>query len=958
MDEAKIATLRAILGENVPAERLYEILDASNGSVERALDVYFHQEQDQSHGGMKSSIDGVIVPDAAPALSSSASSPNLGVTKVDGNMGGKVSTKKRSPRKAASRRTGGQSASKQARLDSFFGLGKTIGPSQDANLDEHVAADSTPYSSKAARAPETVDMVGESPWAISTRLDPETTDLCPRRNNTSTKSLPNDVPLASLWSEPGEIGDRALAERSQKQSCPSGVATFQRFSQALQDMADTTKRLVKLSALESFIREVKDDGRESPDADNNNQGHTTVVQILAAALDLVLGGRTLPPLNVSGSAVSTALQSHLGVSRNQLSKAYRQYGDLGDCAASFFQKRTYFVIRSSVRELSILDVSRGLQKISETDGRDAKQHQIHSLLRGCTTKTEIRFLVRLLVRNMRIGANLKTCLAALAMAMMPNHDGKSIESDQDGDRTVDTKEAIAMVQTTHDICPNLEKIVYSLLQGGFEQMKQDCSIQVMTPIAPMLAHPIHSLDEIRAAMMGEGIDVCNRAPHTIVMEWKYDGMRCQAHFIGTDVKLFSRHMLEITNQFPDVARSLMEALRREYCDQSTSSTVSSFIVDSEIVGVQEEGGRTCLLPFQELSTRRKKHDDGLGVRVKLFAFDLMLLNGESFTGKSLVTRQRELRKLFNETSEFGFVASQNLSSYDETAVNRFLEEAVSNGAEGLMMKIRGQDFPETGEAISTYEAGARSRNWLKVKRDYVDGFADTIDVVPIGAWYGNGRKARKSFLSPVLLAVYNEEEDVFQSISRCMSFTDAMYEAMREFYFRGVPYPKSIDSEDLLTQKVASTREPTAHKEAEDGKTGLGPDNDEKDGHSISSDSQVDVEDDVDVLPPETEVKEGEGQRVYCFQNRPSTASVMTNESPTIWFKPMEIFEVSFADLSLSRQHTAAAGLVDEEGRGVALRFPRFKRRRPDKKPEHATTSVEIAQLYAKQAKVAISGRL
>ena len=62
--------------------------------------------------------------------------------------------------------------------------------------------------------------------------------------------------------------------------------------------------------------------------------------------------------------------------------------------------------------------------------------------------------------------------------------------------------------------------------------------------------------------------------------------------------------------------------------------------------------------------------------------------------------------------------------------------------------------------------------------------------------------------------------------------------------------------------------------------------------------------------------------------------------------------QVSFADLTLSRTHTAAAGLVDDpECRGVALRFPRFKRRRPDKDVEEATTSVQIAQLYAKQFK-------
>ena len=66
----------------------------------------------------------------------------------------------------------------------------------------------------------------------------------------------------------------------------------------------------------------------------------------------------------------------------------------------------------------------------------------------------------------------------------------------------------------------------------------------------------------------------------------------------------------------------------------------------------------------------------------------------------------------------------------------------------------------------------------------------------------------------------------------------------------------------------------------------------------------------------------------------------------------MEVFEVSFADMSISRKHTAAAGLIDDpEGRGVALRFPRFKRRRPDKRIDQATTSLQIAQLFAKQSK-------
>lgn len=352
--------------------------------------------------------------------------------------------------------------------------------------------------------------------------------------------------------------------------------------------------------------------------------------------------------------------------------------------------------------------------------------------------------------------------------------------------------------------------------------------------------------------------------------------------------------------------------------------------------------------------------------MKVFAFDLVYLDGKSYVNAPLWKRKDLLERSFKTTEDFGFVKSQTLTEYDEVVINAYLSDAVEKGAEGLMLKQLGpkanqssSDPEASGTAVMasescSYEAGTRSHTWLKMKRDYVAGFADTIDVVPIGAWYGNGRKAQKSFLSPVLLAVYDDEEDVFRSISRCMSFTDKMYESMREFYFHGTPYPENADgsTDDKGVPKGGQTGEEQKLRSFAGG--------DEDDDIDALSESLGEEGCDLESSTLEEIVEEAEDEvsdRVNCFVSRPSLAYIHTNEEPPVYFKPLEVFEVSFADLTLSRTHTAAAGMVDEEGRGVAMRFPRFKRRRPDKRPEQATTCSQIAQLYAKQSKLGMKNQ-
>ena len=62
------------------------------------------------------------------------------------------------------------------------------------------------------------------------------------------------------------------------------------------------------------------------------------------------------------------------------------------------------------------------------------------------------------------------------------------------------------------------------------------------------------------------------------------------------------------------------------------------------------------------------------------------------------------------------------------------------------------------------------------------------------------------------------------------------------------------------------------------------------------------------------------------------------------------VWELQAADLSKSSVHRGGVGRVDTSGvRGVGLRFPRFIRERPDKKPEGCTSAEQIVDMYNSQ---------
>ena len=453
--------------------------------------------------------------------------------------------------------------------------------------------------------------------------------------------------------------------------------------------------------------------------------------------------------------------------------------------------------------------------------------------------------------------------------------------------------------------PNYSDLVPVLLEIGVtEELHVRCGLTLHIPLRPMLGSITRDLSDMLTKLQGRDF----------ACEFKYDGQRAQIHCDEHGkVSIFSRHLELMTDKYPDLVE-LVPKIRGE--------GVSSFILEGEVVAVDRESGE--LKNFQTLTNRARKDVDigSITVDVCLFSFDLMFLNGQSLLDRPFRERRELLRSLFIEIPHhFTWVKSLDATSGESEVVLDFFKQAIDIKCEGIMVKIldnlpfipytgdgdeatamdseklipstpkkpkakaksktNGDDAAEAKKTksrrkplLATYEPDKRLDSWLKVKKDYSSSF-DTIDLIPVAGWHGQGRKAK--WWSPILLACRNEETGSLEVVCKCISgFTDTFYKANKVFYDNG----------------------------------------DES----------------------------GEPQNVHF--HKPSF--IEYSGHPDVWFEPQEVWEMAYADITISPTYIAAIGLVNEE-KGLSLRFPRFLQKREDKSIDEASTNEFLAGLWRKQ---------
>jgi DNA ligase-1 len=402
--------------------------------------------------------------------------------------------------------------------------------------------------------------------------------------------------------------------------------------------------------------------------------------------------------------------------------------------------------------------------------------------------------------------------------------------------TFATKADRDRVERAYNVSSDLGEVARVLESKGIDGL-DSIRLKLFRPIRAMLAERLETLDEIL------------RRLGRCALEYKYDGLRVQAHVGPKRIELFSRHLENITVQFPEIVEGLRSAIKGREA-----------IVEGEAVPVDPNTGE--FLPFQEVSRRRGRKTDlermAKEFPVTLFTFDCLLRGTEDLTSQPYRERRKALESILQPDEHIRWSTVRISDSVKEA--ESFFDEALQAGCEGLMAKA----------LESTYDAGARGFQWIKFKKEYSAAMSDTIDLAIVGAFAGRGKRA--GTYGALLMAAYDEKADMFRTT--CKLGTGFDDETLRQ-----LPERLKAARRDLRPARV---------------------------------DSQLE---------------------------------------PDVWFNPEIVLEVRGAEITVSPIHTAARDAV-RTGAGLAIRFPRFTGRwRDDKRPEDATTVLELLEMYQAQLK-------
>lgn len=467
---------------------------------------------------------------------------------------------------------------------------------------------------------------------------------------------------------------------------------FAEFAKYLDKLEETSSRLSLIDILSTLFKETP-----------------------ASEIDKVtylIQGRIAPffapfEIGMADKSVASALAIAYGSEKEKVLALNAKLGDLGKTAYQLASN-------SKAGDITVSEVFEILTDIAHTAGAGSveKKQSILSELLKKIDASSAKHLVRIPLGNTRLGIGDPTILDALATARLGDKSNRKL------------------LEGAYNRTSDLGLIAKTLWEKGLPAVEK-LEVRVGSPIRSELCERLPNPEKV-IEKMGE-VDV----------QYKYDGFRVQIHKDNDRVRMFSRNLEEMTHMFPELIKATLS--------QVEAKTV---ILDTEALAYNPESEE--FLPFQETTKRRRKHgieEAALRLPLKAFVFDILYKDGEQLLDKPLTQRMEILKETIKEDEVL--IRTKNQTVTDPKVLSEILEDAISKGLEGVVVK----------KLQSPYVAGGRNFNWVKLKRHSDGELSDTIDCVIIG--YITGRGKRTEFgAGALLVGVYDKAKDEFVSISR------------------------------------------------------------------------------------------------------------------------------------------------------------------------------------------------
>ena len=428
----------------------------------------------------------------------------------------------------------------------------------------------------------------------------------------------------------------------------------------------------------------------------------------------LLQGRIAPPfegleVGLGEKYVIESIARATGYSQNKVDELYKKKGDLGLVAEELLKRKkqtSLFTKNMEIREVFDL-----FTKIAKLGGQGSLDNKIAYLMEMFNNAQPIegRYIARIPIGRLRLGVGDPTLLDSLSLA-------------KKGDRSDREK-----LERAYNLCSDIGYVAERYYEGKIDDFK----VQVFKPLRPALAERLPTAERI-IEKLGE-----------CFVEAKYDGFRMQCHKKGDKVEIFSRRMEKLTDMVPEI----VEAIKREI-------KVDEIIFEGEGIGYDESENK--FYSFQQTIQRKRKHDVNKKVKeipLKLFAFDVMYINGESLIELPFRERRKRLEEIVKGGRVIGISEGYKVDSAEE--IEEHFQDFVSRGLEGLMAK----------DLNAPYTAGARKFAWIKLKKSYRSELSDTVDIVIVGYYEGKGSRT-KFGLGGILGAVYDPDRDEFRTIAK------------------------------------------------------------------------------------------------------------------------------------------------------------------------------------------------